>query len=127
LVSRRNIERETKSRVKVGSQWSKEFWLARGLRQGCAISPMLFNLLIADMEEYMVGRKWGGGVKIMGKRSYTLMYADDMALMAEKEQGMKAMIRRFERYLEEKKLELNVEKTKIMRYRRGGGRRKKVD
>jgi len=52
------------------------------------------------------------------------MYADDVALIAEEEQGMKAMIRRFERYLEEKKLELNVEKTKIMRCRRGGDERK---
>jgi len=68
-----------------------------------------------------------GGVKIMGKRNYTLIYADDVALMVEEEQGMKAMIRRFERYLEEKKIELNVEKTKIMRYRRGSGRKKKVD
>jgi len=64
----------------------------------------------------MEGRQNNGGKEL---------YADDVALMAEEEQGMKAMIKRFERYLEEKKLELNVEKTKIMRYRRGGGRRKK--
>jgi len=117
---------ETKSRVKVKRQWSEKFWLARGLRQGCAVNPMLFNLLIADMEEYMAKGRWGG-VRILGERNYTLMYADDVALMAEEEQGMKAMIRRLERYLEEKRLELNVEKTKIMRFRKGGGRKKKVD
>jgi len=125
LVNRiEEIMRETKNRMKVGSQRSEECWLARRLRQGCAISPMLFNLLIADMEE--AGGRWGG-VKIMGERSYTLMYADNVALMAEDEQRMKAMVRRLERYLEEKKLELNVEKTKIMKYRRGAGRKKKVD
>jgi len=120
------ILRETKSKVKIGNQCSEEFWLARGLRQGCTISPMLFNLLIADMEEYMARGKWGG-IKIMGNKSYTLMYADDVALMAEDEQGMKAMISRLERYLEEKGLNLNVEKTKIIRFRKGGGRRHKVD
>jgi len=120
------ILRETKSKVRIENQCSEEFWLAKGLRQGCTISPMLFNLLIADMKEYMARRKWEG-IKIMGSKSYTLMYADDVALMAEDEQGMKAMISRLERYLEEKRLNLNVEKTKIIRFRKGGGRRHKVD
>lgn len=55
-------------------------------------------------------------------RVYTLAYADDMVLVAEGENEMRSMVGRLERYLEEKKLELNVGKTKAMRFRRGGGR-----
>lgn len=62
---------------------------------------MLFNLIIADMEEYMAKGLWGG-VKLKGEKVYTLMYADNVVLMAEDEQGMKAMICRLERYLDEK-------------------------
>lgn len=40
---------------------------------------------------------------------------------------MKAMLSRMERYVDRKRLEVNVEKTKVMRFRKGGGRRKKVD
>lgn len=54
-----------------------------------------------------------------------MVYADDVVLLAEKEEGMKCMIR-LERYMKRKDLTLNVGKSKIMRFRRGGGREKKV-
>lgn len=40
---------------------------------------------------------------------------------------MRSMIVRLENYLEKKGLELNVEKTKMMRFRKGGVRIKKRD
>jgi len=51
--------RETKIRVKIGGELREGFWTARGLRQGCLMSPLLFNILIADMEEEMGKVKWG--------------------------------------------------------------------
>lgn len=51
-----------------------------------------------------------------------MSYADDMMLMAENEERMKAMIAKLER----KKLKINVKKTKIMVFKKGGGRRKKM-
>jgi len=46
-----------------------------------------------------------------------LVYAD-VVLLAEEEVEMRSMIERFERYLGRKKLELNVDKTKVMRFRK---------
>lgn len=64
--------------------------------------------------------KWRG--IIIGKEKvYTLAYADDMVLMAEKEDEMKSTIGRLEKYLDRKKLELKASKTKIMRFRKKGG------
>jgi len=94
--------------------------------EGCPLSPILFNIAIADLEEYMKKGGWGG-IKLGEERTYTLMYADDIVLMAEEEQGMRSLISRMEGYLDKKGLELNVEKTKIIRFRKGGGRRKKMD
>ncbi|XP_012231352.2 uncharacterized protein [Linepithema humile] len=42
--------------------------------------------------------------------------------MAENEEEMGSMIRRLEGYLGRKRLELNLSKTKILRFRKGGGR-----
>jgi len=44
-----------------------------------------------------------------------------------KEQETKALVGRLEKFLDEKGLELNVEKTKIMRFRKRGERKKKLD
>jgi len=118
--------KETRSRVKIGGQMGRGFWTARGLRQGCPLSPLLFNLLIADLEEELGRVKWGG-VKLGEERIYSLAYADDMVLLAEEEGGMRSLIERLENYLKGKGLELNVEKTKIVRFKRGGGRLNKVN
>ncbi|CAD6215484.1 GSCOCG00011223001-RA-CDS, partial [Cotesia congregata] len=55
-----------------------------------------------------------------------LAYADDIALLAKNEDEMKGMIRTLERFVARKKLEVNVGKTKIMRCRKGGSRKRKV-
>lgn len=90
-----------------------------GMMQGCPLNPLLFNILLADVEKVLRMVKWGG-VKV-GEKRCTLDYADDMVLLAEGEDELRSMIARFE-YLDDKRLELNTEKTKILRFRRRGGR-----
>jgi len=47
------VLRETKNRVKIGGEIGDCFWTAKRLRQGCPLSPLLFNILLADLEEQM--------------------------------------------------------------------------
>jgi len=82
--------------------------------------------VLVDLEEELGKVKWGE-VKISKERVFSLLYADDMVLMAEEEEGMRSLIERLEDYLEGKKLEVNVRKTKVMRFRKGGGRLRKRD
>jgi len=44
---------EMKSRVRIARGVGKDFWTTREFRQGCLLSPMLFNLLITDLKEEM--------------------------------------------------------------------------
>lgn len=123
LIERvREIYDEVKCRIRVGGIESEEFWVEKGVRQGCPLSPTLFNIYIADIEEELI--KSTGGVKIRKEKVRCLKYADDIAIVAEEEEGLRGMIKTMKKYLKGKKLELNVKKTKIMCFRKGGRKEK---
>ncbi|XP_024883228.1 uncharacterized protein LOC112461981 [Temnothorax curvispinosus] len=120
-----DLYEETRCVVRVKGEKGKCFWTVKGVRQGCPLSAMIFILLLADMEETM--RKGQDGGVVVGKiKFWTLAYADDIVAVAEDEEEMKRMLKRLERYLDRKKLRVNVGKTKVMRFRKGGGKMKKV-
>jgi len=62
-----------------------------------------------------------GGIRLGNEKIYTLAYADDIVVLAEEEDEMRSMISRLEEYVDKKSLVVNVSKTKIVRFRRGGG------
>lgn len=53
-----------------------------------------------------------------------LEYADDIVIVAKEEEGLRGMIKTMKKYLEGKKLELNMKKTKITYFSKGGGKEK---
>lgn len=95
-----------------------------GVRQRCPLSPLLFNIVTADLEEDMTRGRWSG-VRLGETKIYSMAYADDMVLLTKEEDEMRTMLARMERYIDKKRLEVNV-KTKIMIFSRGKGRRKRV-
>ncbi|XP_076298035.1 uncharacterized protein LOC143217535 [Lasioglossum baleicum] len=98
----------------------------RGVREGLVerCEEVLMETK-TDLDEELEKGCWGG-VKLGDRKVFTLAYADDVAMLAESEDDMRGMIGVLERYLEGKRLELNTEKSKMMRCRRGGGRWKKM-
>lgn len=53
IVRIEKMLRETRSRLRIREEVGKNFWTARGVRQECPLSPLLFNLWIADIEKEM--------------------------------------------------------------------------
>ena len=60
------------------------------------------------------------------KRIYCLSYADDIVVLAEAEEEIRELIKRLDKYLDQKRLCLDVEKTKIMRFKVGGGKMSRI-
>lgn len=113
-----------KSVVRVNGEESREFHTTKGLRQGCPLSPLLFILYIADLEKYFKERQ-EGGIVIGNRKVHTLAYADDVVLLATTKKEMEEMIKQMDKYAKRKKLEVNIEKSKVMVI--GGGRTEKEE
>ena len=54
------------------------------------------------------------GIKIAGRNSNNLRYADDTTLMAEREEELRSLVMRVKEKSEKDSLKLNIQKTKIM-------------
>jgi len=87
----RSIYENVESSVLVNETRTRFFKIDTGLRQGCLLSPILFALYINGLTEEIKKENLGIKLKRYGKLG-TLMFADDIALIAEsKEQLEKIM------------------------------------
>ena len=90
------------------------FQNGKGVRQGCILSPYLFNLHAeyimrnSRLDEAQVG------IKIAGRKINNLTYADDTTLMAESEEELKSLLMKVKEESEKVGLKLNFQKTKVV-------------
>ena len=86
-----------------------------GVRQGDSMSPTLFSIYINDLANKL--KETNYGIKIGTQRVPILLYADDIALMAEKEEDMQELLNILHIWCQKWKMNLNMTKTKFMVFR----------
>ena len=88
--------------------------MGKGVRQGCILSPCLFNLYAQYITRNAGLEEAQAGIKIAGRNINNLRYADDTTLMAESEEELKSLLMKVKEESEKVDLKLNIQKTKIM-------------
>ena len=110
----RNLYAGQEATIRIGQGTTDWFQIGKGVSQDCILSPCLCNLYA----EYIMGNagleEAQAGIKIAGRNSNNLRYADDTTLMAESEEERKSLLMKVKEESEKVGLKLNIQKTKIM-------------
>ena len=112
----RNLYAGQEATVRTLHESTDCFQIEKGVCQGCILSPCLFNLY----SEYIMGNagleEAQAGIKISGRHTSNLRYADNTTLMAESEEELKSLVMKVKVESQKVGLKLNIQKTKIMAF-----------
>ena len=88
----RNLYAGQEAKVRTGHGTTDWFQIGKGVRQGCILSPCLFNLYAGYIMKNTGLEETQAGIKIAGRNINNLRYADDITLMAESEEELKSLL-----------------------------------
>ena len=108
----RNLYAAQEATVRIGHGTTDWFQIGKGVRQGCILSPCLFNIYAEYIMRNTGLEEAQAGIKIAGRNVNNLTYADDSTLMAENEEELKSLLMKVKVESEKVGLKLNIQKIR---------------
>ena len=109
----RNLYADKEATVKTEHATTDWFQIGKGVRQGCILSPCLFNFYAEYIMRNAGLDETQSRIKTSGRNINNLKYTDDTTLTAESEE-LKRLLMKVKEKSEKFGLKLNIQKTKIM-------------
>ena len=110
----RNLYTGQEATVRTGHGATDWFQIGKGVRQGCILSPYLFNFYAEYIMRNTGLEEAQAGIKIAGRNLNNLRYADDTTLMEESEEELKSLLMKMKGESKNVGLKLNIQNTKVM-------------
>jgi len=101
--------------VRINGRCTEWFDVTSGLRQGCTLSPILFNIFINDLALQI--KALGKGVSVGDENVGILLYADDIVLVANSEEELQEMLDTLNEWCASNRLQVNTSKSNIVHFR----------
>ena len=101
--------------VKVNNHKTEWFQVKCGLRQGCILSPLLFNIYINDLALYL--KSMDIGIDIGEEKICILMYADDIVLLTDNEKDLQTLLNALNDWCKNNDMSINVTKSNVVHFR----------
>ncbi len=118
----KDMNDKTQQCLKMNGYITDPFPSLQGLRQGCVLSPLLFNIFINDLPD--IFDKSCCPIKLYDKNINCLMYADDVVILSESKEGLKECLKHLSLYVNQWCLTVNQKKTKTLTFQKGGKMKK---
>ena len=112
----RNVHAGQEAIVRPGHETTDWFQIGKGVRQGCILSPCLFNFYAEYIMRNAGLEEAQAGIKIARRNINNLRHADDTTLMAESEEELNSLLMKVKEESEKVDLKLNIQKAKIMAF-----------
>ena len=110
--------------IRLNDSISIPFQSTVGLKQGCNLSPLLFNIFINDLVVELNTTE--GDAPLLGQSPVgCLLYADDLILISESKTGLQKSLDNLESYIKKWFLEVNLSKTKCLTFSKGHSKKNK--
>ena len=110
----RNLYIGQEATVRIGQGTIDQIQTGKGVRQGCIVSPCLFNLYAEYIMRNTGLEEAQAGIKTAWRNINNLRYADDTTLMEESEEELKSLLMKVKEESEKVGLKLNIQNTQIM-------------
>ncbi len=108
---------ESKCGVKINTKRTRYLSQERGVRQGCCLSPTLFNIYINELA-LSLERSAAPGLTLHDSEIKCLLYADDLVLLSPTQHGLQQNLDLLEQYCQTWALTVNLKKTNIMIFKK---------
>ena len=112
----RNLYAGQEATVRTGHGTTDWLQIGKGVRQGCILSPCLFNLYAEYIMRNAGLEEAQAGIKIARRNINNLRYADDTTLMAEREEELKSLLMKVKEESEKGGLKLNIQRKLRLRH-----------
>ena len=107
----KSLYSDDKSCIKIEGKISNAFLINQGVRQGCPLSPLLFNIFLADLSIKLDGEN---KVSLDNNHDINcLLWADDLLLLSDSEDGLNKILQQLYTYCNEIFLTINIDKNEM--------------
>jgi hypothetical protein len=114
-----DIYHKTKCAVKQGDKVTQFFNYSKGVRQGCPLSPLLFNIYINEFI-HRVNLNTKSDITLNGNDKINiLLYADDIVIIGQSQKELQDHLNALSEFCDFWGLQVNTRKTKCMVINRG--------